>query len=62
MIIRKYCLKGKVFKSGAKFGLVCDPKDEPKAAFGHRKCIPLSRCVVGDLLSPEGSLRDPGED
>ena len=45
-----------MISSSAEFGLVCRPKDEPKSAIGRGKCIPLSRCVVGDLLSPEGAL------
>ena len=61
MVIRNYCLKGEVFSSSAEFGLVCHPMDNPKSAIGCGECIPLSRCVVGDLLSPEGALTIQGK-
>ena len=48
--------KGKVFSSSRESGNVFDPKGAGNNAWGSRKCIPHSRCVVGDLLSPDGTL------
>ena len=49
-------MKDTVFSRSTESGLVFDPKGAPKATSGTWKCIPHSRCVVGDLLTPDGTL------
>ena len=52
-----YCFKDEVFCSLGAFERVYQPKAQPKEnQWGWKKCLPHSRCVPGDLLSPDGSL------
>ena len=49
-------MKDTVFARSNGSGQVLDPKDGSNECWGVGKCIPHSRCVAGDLLSPDGTL------
>ena len=51
------CFKDEVFVGNSAFGKVYQLKDQGKNDnWGWTKCLPHSRCVPGDLLSPDETL------